>query len=732
MNMFSHVTTNSQLTAPVITTVSFGNLKATVYFKPSRGNNVINYLYSTNSGQTFTAFSPAQVTSPCTITGLSNGITYGIQLEAAASNMTGPVSNSATVTPSVIPFQTVTVSGTSAPIKPNTFDGAYYGKTTGICCSADARYVYYCNPNATPPLLVTNSSYGIGTWNPSTPNSYFSAVACDSTGKYMIALGSGNVYSSSNYGLSGSLNLALSFFSSNATSACMSYDGKYAAVSLYGGAGQVYVSNNYGLSGSWSSCLTSGGGYKGVCMSSDGRYMAVCSYGGNINGIFVNASYGVGSWTTTSAISDNGNVWTSICCDSTGKYIYGTVFYSYGLAINSNYGIGTWSYPSVNTSYNSYYTVCCDSTGQYVAVCNPAIVAVNSNYGNGTWTTLSNASGGVSICGSSSLANIFYTAAGVSGGIYTITSSVLPFQNITIATASAQVGVYTSICSNSTGKYLAACTQGSVYISSDYGVSFNKNSQTFVNQNLCICCSVTGQYISIGNAYVYTSSDYGVSWIQNSNVNTGGSEVYSICCSYTGQYQALAINGAGIYTNSTYGMGTWVKTSAINSSWQGICCDSTGQKISACAYQGSIYSNLSGGVGSWNAVTSFSGISWYAICSSSTGKYLYAIDNFGYIYITPNYGISGSWIQTNAPYTNWYSICCDSTGQFVAACNQGAVSSTSGIYVSTNYGISGSWKPTSLPANHQWHGICSDSTGLNLAVCNYDNSAVGIVTLNST
>jgi hypothetical protein len=67
------------------------------------GSAITNYKYSLNGGTTFTAFSPAQTTSPVTITGLTNGQTYNIQLEASNAAIDGLNSATVTVTPRTVP-----------------------------------------------------------------------------------------------------------------------------------------------------------------------------------------------------------------------------------------------------------------------------------------------------------------------------------------------------------------------------------------------------------------------------------------------------------------------------------------------------------------------------------------------------------------------------------------------------------------------------------------------------
>jgi len=67
-----------------LATVSATSSSVTLSFTQASngGSPITNYLYSTDNGATFTAFSPAQTTSPVTITGLSSGTLYNIKLKA--------------------------------------------------------------------------------------------------------------------------------------------------------------------------------------------------------------------------------------------------------------------------------------------------------------------------------------------------------------------------------------------------------------------------------------------------------------------------------------------------------------------------------------------------------------------------------------------------------------------------------------------------------------------------
>jgi len=90
--------------APLITGASHGSTEVTLTFNApaSYPEWVANYEYSLNDGLTFTAFSPADVTSPVTITGLTNNVAYVVKLRAVNSSGTaGDASTGILVKPGV-------------------------------------------------------------------------------------------------------------------------------------------------------------------------------------------------------------------------------------------------------------------------------------------------------------------------------------------------------------------------------------------------------------------------------------------------------------------------------------------------------------------------------------------------------------------------------------------------------------------------------------------------------
>lgn len=85
---------------PVSLSATPGNESAIISFTISDGGSpLINFSYSINGGATFTSFAPPQYGSPITISGLTNGITYNIQIKGINGIGTGPPSASVSVTP---------------------------------------------------------------------------------------------------------------------------------------------------------------------------------------------------------------------------------------------------------------------------------------------------------------------------------------------------------------------------------------------------------------------------------------------------------------------------------------------------------------------------------------------------------------------------------------------------------------------------------------------------------
>lgn len=98
------VTPSTTPSAPTSLSAAYGNSSATISFTAGSngGNAISNYQYSLD-GTNYTALSPAQSSSPVTVSGLTNGTTYSIYLKAVNINGASSASSSVSVTPSTVP-----------------------------------------------------------------------------------------------------------------------------------------------------------------------------------------------------------------------------------------------------------------------------------------------------------------------------------------------------------------------------------------------------------------------------------------------------------------------------------------------------------------------------------------------------------------------------------------------------------------------------------------------------
>ena len=95
----SGITATTVPAAPASLSATAGDQQASIAFTPVTGGSTItNYKYSTDNS-TFTAFSPAQTSSPVTISGLTNGTAYTFYLKAVNANGDSAASSGVSVTP---------------------------------------------------------------------------------------------------------------------------------------------------------------------------------------------------------------------------------------------------------------------------------------------------------------------------------------------------------------------------------------------------------------------------------------------------------------------------------------------------------------------------------------------------------------------------------------------------------------------------------------------------------
>jgi titin len=188
---------------------------------PNNGGSAItNYKYSTDGGTTFTAFSPAQTTSPVTVSNLTVANSYSIQLQAVNSNGTGSASSSISVKPGVpllptiigvnynTPYTTVYLNntlildtgGSDITSFYYSLNGAAYVQTTNFTNESNTRYnititgltsgtyytltIYASNANGAGPATSLTTSYFAFSNNGYAYEAM--TIDIDAAGKYVI------------------------------------------------------------------------------------------------------------------------------------------------------------------------------------------------------------------------------------------------------------------------------------------------------------------------------------------------------------------------------------------------------------------------------------------------------------------------------------------------------------------------------------------------------------------
>jgi hypothetical protein len=101
--------------APTISSITPGNGQLSVAFTAGAtgGSAITNYKYSTDAGSTWTSVTPASTASPILITGLTNGVTYDVQIRAvnAAGDGAATGSTQGTPTAGTLPVSLLSFSG---------------------------------------------------------------------------------------------------------------------------------------------------------------------------------------------------------------------------------------------------------------------------------------------------------------------------------------------------------------------------------------------------------------------------------------------------------------------------------------------------------------------------------------------------------------------------------------------------------------------------------------------
>jgi photosystem II stability/assembly factor-like uncharacterized protein len=250
-------------------------------------------------------------------------------------------------------------------------------------------------------------------------------------------------------------------------------------------------------------------------------------------------------------ISPGGSiVIADIACSSTGNYVTillenGYIYYS------SNYG-SSWT--NVSFTPNASTRIAMSKDGQYQTYCRYGDYLYKSTNWGANWAQVTSAGArnwyAIAISGSGQ----YQTAgdASSSGYIYRSTNYGVSFTAIT--GAGARYWVFDAAMSDD-GQYqfiigndgISPPFTSRVYKSTDYGVTWAPTQNLQYKRS--IACSSSGQYVIIGTdgGNVWVSADYGNSWNAPSSLPSGSTVWDGVAVSSTGQYMMVG-NVAG----STY------------------------------------------------------------------------------------------------------------------------------------------------------------------------------------
>ena len=280
--------------------------------------------------------------------------------------------------------------------------------------------------------------------------------------------------------------------------------------------------------------ITPGSDWRSVAMSASGQYQSAAPYGIDLK---ISRDYGA---TWQNAFIGN---FKKISVSASGQY-QTVVQDSAAIYISSDYG-ATWNNRNISTTYQS---VSISASGQYqTAVVDNGLVYVSSDYGN-TWTSKLTSHTWKDVAVSAS--GQYQTAIGIDGSAYRSNDYGVSWTSIT---PSITITSYSRISMSATGQYQTVVNDGvtdNIHISNNYGISWGTTGSTLSWSNIVV--SASGQYMiayELDSYYLWISTDYGLTW--NTNSVALVSPVNGMALSASGDYFTIVIQADTIYTSTT-------------------------------------------------------------------------------------------------------------------------------------------------------------------------------------
>lgn len=200
--------------------------------------------------------------------------------------------------------------------------------------------------------------------------------------------------------------------------------------------------------------------------------------------------------------------------------------------------------------------------------------------------------------------------------------------------------VFSNIASSYDGNKLISISGGSVYLSTNAGLNWTKQSISisetmYMLSGVAISSDGSKLFACVNSEYIYTSDDAGLNWIAQTSF--GKKNWTGISCSSDGTKLAAVCSKHNIpvfgpqevvesyVCTSTDGGVNWVsQISSGDKNWVGIASSSDGTKLAACAGMGYIYVSNDSGL-TWSENTCCGTKEWRSVAMSSDGSKIMAI-----------------------------------------------------------------------------------------------------------
>lgn len=315
------------------------------------------------------------------------------------------------------------------------------------------------------------------------------------------------------FGMTTTLIATPSTFSIDGDIVRMSKDGKYGI--MISSTTTLYISSDYCNTWTQVTKPNANASYR-VAMCGTGQYCILPFYNGG--GVWYSTNYGA-TWTQSNA-STATNWGTAVSNEAGDRWIMSCGNSNNGLYYSTNYG-ATWTQSNITS--NGWYIAMSKTGDKAIAVINHGTSSVNiwiysTNYGQ-TWTTSSSNVTGLGTYNAFAPGNgiltmsddgvycvspglDYNTQTGISGVWYSTNSGVT--WNVSTMTSAPSALEWCFAVSDSTGQYVVVMpisygwgTNKGIWISTNYGVTFNKTSYFTTNSGSGLAASRNLQYFSL-------------------------------------------------------------------------------------------------------------------------------------------------------------------------------------------------------------------------------------------